>query len=138
MGFLFSFSFTMAATSTVIQDAMNAQNQAFAGKTGANIGEAKDIRIIVANIIRVFLGFVGFLATTYFVYGGYMYMTSAGNEGRASSASKIMLYGALGILIILASYSITTFVYKSFQRSLKNDFTSSSEYNSQNEFFQPN
>jgi NADH:ubiquinone oxidoreductase subunit 4 (subunit M) len=118
-GFLIPNNFVIATNSTTekLLDSINAQNQAF--EKTSEVGAPTDIRIIVAKIIKIFLGFVGFLATAYLVYGGYMYMTSAGNETRASDASKIMLYSALGILIILASYSITNFVYNSFQKSLK-------------------
>lgn len=106
------------AAGTSIEDAMAAQNQAFAGKTAANLGSPKDVRIIVTNIIRIFLSFVGLLATTYLVYGGYLYMTAAGNESRTSSASKIMLSSALGLLIVLTSYSITMLIYKIYLSSI--------------------
>jgi len=120
LGFLLSFGVVVAATSTsTLQNSIEAQNQAFAGKNGANLGDPKDTRVIVANIIKVFLGFLGFLATTYLVYGGYMYMTSAGNDQRADKASKIMFYSALGLFIILASYSITLFVFNVYQKSLE-------------------
>ncbi|MDD2656890.1 MAG: hypothetical protein PHQ18_05000 [Patescibacteria group bacterium] len=106
------------AAGTSIEDAMAAQNQAFAGKNAANLGTPKDVRIIVTNIIRIFLSFVGLLATTYLVYGGYLYMTAAGNESRTSSASKIMLSSALGLLIVLTSYSITMLIYKIYLSSI--------------------
>ena len=106
------------AAGTSIEDAMAAQNQAFAGKTAANLGSPKDVRIIVTNIIRIFLSFVGLLATTYLVYGGYLYMTAAGNESRTSSASKIMLSSALGLLVVLTSYSITMLIYKIYLSSI--------------------
>ncbi|EKE07504.1 MAG: hypothetical protein ACD_18C00064G0003 [uncultured bacterium] len=106
------------AAGTSIEDAMAAQNQAFAGKTAANLGSPKDVRIIVTNIIRIFLSFVGLLATAYLFYGGYLYMTSAGNESRTSSASKIMLSSALGLLVVLTSYSITMLIYKIYLSSI--------------------
>ncbi|PIR78084.1 MAG: hypothetical protein COU28_03570 [Candidatus Magasanikbacteria bacterium CG10_big_fil_rev_8_21_14_0_10_36_16] len=117
-GLLFcNITFVHAANS--IQDSINAQDQAFAGQGGAKLGNPQDPRIIVANIIRVFLTFVGTLATAYLVYGGYLYMTSAGNETRSGNASKIMLFSTLGILIVLTSYSITLFIYKVYLSSIE-------------------
>lgn len=128
----FSYNFVAAQNSTTEQlyDSIAKQNNAF--QNSSEIGPPQDIRIIVARIIKVFLGFVGFLATVYLVYGGYMYMTSAGNESRASDASKIMLYSALGILIILTSYSITNYVYKIFERSLLEQNINNKSYNTSN------
>lgn len=138
LGFLlFGAVTTASATNSSLQDSMSAQNQALAGKNGANLGEAKDIRIVVANIIKIFLGFVGTLATAYLFYGGYMYMTSAGNEQRIGNASKIMLYSALGLFIILASYSITSFIYKTYQKSLEQSSNTTTGQSSQNGLFLP-
>jgi len=52
-----------------------------------------------------------------------MYMTAAGNEQRTSNAGKIILFSALGIFIILASYSITRFVYNTFQKGVNSTYT---------------
>ncbi|PIZ95796.1 MAG: hypothetical protein COX80_03630 [Candidatus Magasanikbacteria bacterium CG_4_10_14_0_2_um_filter_33_14] len=120
-----NFSLAVNSTTESLIDSINSQNQAF--ENSSEVGAPQDIRIIIAKIIKIFLGFVGFLATAYLVYGGYLYMTSAGNETRAEDASKIMLYSALGIFIILASYSITNFVYKSFQASLEQTQTTGSQ-----------
>ncbi|MFA7314589.1 MAG: pilin [Candidatus Magasanikbacteria bacterium] len=117
LGFLMPTNFVFATTSTnKVLDSINSQNQAF--ETGSKVGTPTDIRIIVARIIKIFLGFVGLLATVYLVYGGYLYMSSAGNDTQVANASKIMLYSALGLFVILGSYAIVNFVYKSFQDSL--------------------
>ncbi|OIO18951.1 MAG: hypothetical protein COY69_01845 [Candidatus Magasanikbacteria bacterium CG_4_10_14_0_8_um_filter_32_14] len=116
LGFLLPFSFVSAVTSTKVIDNINSQNNAF--EKGSKISAPADVRIVVARIIKIFLGFVGLLATVYLIYGGFLYMTSSGDATKVTSASKIMLYSAIGLFIILASYSITNFVYKSFQDSL--------------------
>lgn len=134
---LFGAVNVVSAVTSSLQDSMSVQNQALVGKNGANLGEAKDIRIVVANIIKIFLSFLGTLATVYLFYGGYMYMTSAGNDQRMGNASKIMLYSALGLFVILASYSINSFIYKTYQRSLEQTNNAATGQSGQNDLFLP-
>ncbi|MFA7245046.1 MAG: hypothetical protein WC070_02580 [Candidatus Magasanikbacteria bacterium] len=117
----FSSSLVYSQTGN-LQDQINKQNNAFAADDAANIGSSTDIRIIVARIIKIFLGFVGFLVTTYLVYGGYLYITSAGNTDRTEKGMQIILYAALGVFIVLASYSIAKFVYYIYYESTNNPF----------------
>ncbi|HAT03532.1 MAG TPA: hypothetical protein DCS29_02010 [Candidatus Magasanikbacteria bacterium] len=90
---------------------MQNQNQAFAGEDGANLGNPSDIRVIVARIIKIFLGLVGTLMVIYTFYGGFLYMTSGGAEDRIEKGRKIIFYGVLGSLIVLMSYSLAWFAY---------------------------
>lgn len=69
-----------------------------------------DIRIIIANIIRVALGFLGILAVSLMLYAGYEWMTSGGNEEQIGTAKKILINATIGLAIILSSYSIVAFV----------------------------
>ncbi|MEK7624795.1 MAG: LamG-like jellyroll fold domain-containing protein, partial [Patescibacteria group bacterium] len=76
-----------------------------------NIGLAStDIRVIIAQIIRVALGFLGVLALGLMLYGGFVWMTSGGNEQKISDAKKIIINGVIGLAIILSSFAITSFI----------------------------
>ena len=102
--------------------------QAFAGEEGANFGAPSDPRVIVARIIKIFLGFVGILITIYIIYGGFLFMTSGGSEERISKARKIILYGSLGAMIILMSYSFAYFAYFLAYKGTQNPFGSYFEW----------
>ncbi|MBI2436744.1 MAG: hypothetical protein HYV41_03320 [Candidatus Magasanikbacteria bacterium] len=115
--------YVSSSPSSSLSAQINKQTKALVGKEGAQIQSSADIRIIIARTIKVFLGFVGTLATVYTVYGGYLYLTSAGSEDRMSHGRRIILYGVLGILIILSSYSIAWFVYKIYYRASEDPFT---------------
>ena len=109
------------------QTEIEKQMQAFAGKDGAQFGNPTDPRIIVARIIKLFLTFVGTLAVVYTMYGGYLYMTSGGVEDRITKARRIILYGAIGGMIILMAYSFAFFVYYIMYRgTTMNPFSGSS------------
>lgn len=69
-----------------------------------------DIRIIIAKIIRIFLGLLGLIALCFTIYGGYMYMTSGGNEEQVATAKKILKNMGIGLAIILSSFAIVQFI----------------------------
>ncbi|PIT87263.1 MAG: hypothetical protein COU31_03810 [Candidatus Magasanikbacteria bacterium CG10_big_fil_rev_8_21_14_0_10_40_10] len=69
-----------------------------------------DIRIIVAKVIRAALGLLGIVAVCIIMYGGFVWMTAGGNEERVGTAKKILVNGVIGLVIILSSYSIASFV----------------------------
>lgn len=64
----------------------------------------------VGKIIKIILGLVGtvFLALT--VYAGVLWMTAAGEEEKVTKATNILKTSVIGLVIILAAYSITYFV----------------------------
>jgi len=53
---------------------------------------------------------LGLIALVIVLYAGFMWMTSGGNEEKISKAKKILSAGVIGLLIILASYAITSFI----------------------------
>lgn len=69
-----------------------------------------DIRIIIAKIIRAFLGILGIVAICLTIYGGYMYMTSEGNETKVEAAKNILKNMVIGLVIILSAFGITQFI----------------------------
>lgn len=72
--------------------------QATGGETSA--------KNLVKTIVDYFLMFLGFIATLMIIYGGILYVTSAGNEENAKKGKTIILYAAVGIVIILLSFAI--------------------------------
>lgn len=69
-----------------------------------------DPRVIAAKIVRVALGFLGVVALGIVLYGGFVWMTSAGNEERIATAKKILTNGIIGLVIILMAFGITQYV----------------------------
>lgn len=69
-----------------------------------------DIRVVVANIIRVALGILGIVLVVLVIYAGFLWMTAAGNEDQISTAKQFMTNAAIGLAIILSAYAIVSFV----------------------------
>lgn len=81
----------------------------YAAQTGLQGG---DIRVTIANIIRVALGLLGIVAITIVLYGGFVWMTAGGDENKVATAKKILFNGVIGLIIILSAYAITSFVIR--------------------------
>jgi len=79
----------------------------YAAQTGLG---TTDIRITIARIIRAFIGLLGIIAVLIILYGGYVYMTSAGNPEKIEQAKKILRNAIIGLLIILSSFAIVSFI----------------------------
>lgn len=70
--------------------------------TGGQTG----IRALVLAIINFFLTFLGLLAVVMVIYGGFLYVGSAGNEENVNKAKKILMYAVIGIIIIIVSFAL--------------------------------
>ncbi len=69
-----------------------------------------DIRTVVANIIRIFLGLLGVIAVVLMIYAGFIWMTAGGNEEKIGESKKILVNATIGLVIILSAYAIVSFV----------------------------
>jgi len=96
---------TEPATGLITVDEMQME------EIGQTIGlPTTDIRLVVARIIRVALGFLGVVALVLILYGGFVWMTAGGNEEKIQKAKKILVNAAIGLAIILSAYAIASFV----------------------------
>jgi hypothetical protein len=69
-----------------------------------------DLRQTVMNIITYVLGLLGLIAVVMILYGGFIWMTAGGNEDKVDTAKQIISSAAIGLVIILISWAIVTFV----------------------------
>jgi amino acid transporter len=56
------------------------------------------------------LGFLGIIAVVIILFGGFRWMTAAGNEDQVSTAKKMIGAGVIGLIIILMAFGIAQFV----------------------------
>jgi hypothetical protein len=64
----------------------------------------------IVNIINIVLGFLGLIAVIIVIYGGFVWMMSGGEAEKIDKAKKILKSGLIGIVIVLLSWGIATFV----------------------------
>lgn len=72
----------------------------------------KDLPGIVGIIIASILGLVATIFFALMVYGGFLWMTAAGNGEQVGQAKKLIMNAVLGVIVISAAYAITNFVLK--------------------------
>ncbi len=68
------------------------------------------IGVIIARIIRVFLGILGVILTLLIIYGGWMYMSAGGDTEKVARAKQVLKNAIIGLLIILSAFAITQFI----------------------------
>jgi len=73
----------------------------------------KDPREMIAGFIRIALGFLGILAVSIIMLAGFKWMVSGGNEESVATAKSMMFNGIVGLIIILVSMSLASFVINS-------------------------
>ena len=65
---------------------------------------------VILAMVNYFIGFLGFVAVVVFVYAGVLWVLSGGNDEQITKAKKIMTYAAMGLLIVILSFSIVQFI----------------------------
>jgi amino acid transporter len=65
---------------------------------------------VLSFYIRVILGIFGLLSVAFLIYGGFQYMTAAGNEERAENGKKTIQNAIIGLVIVILSFVIVTVV----------------------------
>jgi heme/copper-type cytochrome/quinol oxidase subunit 2 len=85
-------------------------------ETAGAAGLAKyggSVPVLVGNVIGAALSMVSVIFFALMIYGGIRYMIARGNEEDTKKAINTIWAAVIGILIVLASYAITTFVFSS-------------------------
>lgn len=81
----------------------------FFGVSGGPAGSTT-FGAVVARVLSIALLVVGAVSVIYLVYGGFRYITTAGNEERAESAKKAIWHAILGLIIVILSFAIITII----------------------------
>lgn len=82
----------------MVRDVDNPQNVSDATSYHGSFREA------AITIVNYFLYFVGLISVIMVIYGGFMYITSQGED--TDKAKKIILYASIGIIVILVSFAL--------------------------------
>jgi len=121
---LFSLAIILGGTVRA-DDTLLAGQEGFSDFETLFDGEPEDIRLIIAKIINVILGFIGVIFLGLAVFAGFQYMTSGGNEEKTKHAVVLLTNAVIGLIIVLAAWSITRFTVIIMSKTLNNsvDYT---------------
>jgi len=78
---------------------------------GGSLGlTSTDLKGVVLNVIRWVLGILTLVAVSFIIYGGFLWLTAAGNEQRIEKAKRVILNAVVGLVIVLIAWAIVFFV----------------------------
>jgi len=100
-------------SATTDKDTISSLLRDTAGTEGAGYYDgthATSLSIIIADVIKLALSLLGVVFIVLMIYGGYTWMTAAGNDEQIAKAKKTMTAAVVGMTIVLLSYAITVFV----------------------------
>lgn len=81
------------------------------GQTGQAAGlPTTDIYTIIGRILRVIYGLLGAIALGITLWGGYTWMTAAGEAKQVEEAKGILRNGIIGLVIVMSAFGITEFI----------------------------
>jgi len=89
----------------------------------AELGNADtDVREVIALIISALLGFLGIIFTVLIMYGGWLWMTAAGNEQQIEKAKKVLTQATIGLFIVIISYGLSKWIFDIIRQSTDNPY----------------
>ncbi len=114
--FIFFLSIsTVQAAFNPLEDSseMKKQTKALAEQAQFNTstGEGEGLGLIMATVIKAFLGLLGIIFIVLIITAGYKWMTAGGNEEKVKEAQEMIKKAVIGLIIIVAAYAITYFVF---------------------------
>ncbi len=77
------------------------ENPIGSGKTGIT-----DVNVLLGTLIKAALGIVGSLTLLMLVWGGFQWLTSAGNAEKVKKGTQTMIWAIVGVALVFSSYII--------------------------------
>lgn len=87
--------------------------QAGSGYTGGRNTAPRDLRLVVADFIRLALGLIGTILLLIMLYAGYLWFSARGNDEQVETAKKTIRNAVIGLFLIMMTYSMVTFIFRS-------------------------
>lgn len=72
--------------------------------------EAVSFDSALANVVNTLLFVIGAVSVIMIIYGGFRYVTSAGEASAVKSAKDTIMYAVVGLVIALVAWGIADFV----------------------------
>ncbi|MBU2542308.1 pilin [Patescibacteria group bacterium] len=108
IAFFGAFVLTFSVQAVDLTEQVKGQLKAGAAK--AEMGVALRPQVFITDLIMIALIVTGSLFIALVVYGGFLYVTSRGEEEKVKKGKNIITMAIIGLAIVLFSYSITMFI----------------------------
>ncbi len=71
---------------------------------------------LVESIFNWFFVIAGILCIAIIIWAGITYATAGGDEEKVEKAKKRLIYGIIGVAVIIAAFAITQFIYSAISQ----------------------
>lgn len=71
---------------------------------GEGLTGSKSIGDLITRVLKILLTLAGIVAVLFIIIGGFLYITSYGNEQQAEKGKKALQYALMGLGIVILSY----------------------------------
>lgn len=85
--------------------------EATGGLLPKTVAGASTVPEVVGAIVKIILSLVGIVFFGLIFYAGFGWMTAQGNSEKVDKSKTTIVEAALGLIIVLAAYAITNFVF---------------------------
>jgi hypothetical protein len=88
------------------------------GGTGGDLnpfGESLTLAELIGRGVKIILSILGTLAFMIFIYGGLLYMVDLGGGDRKKKGLQTLIWAAIGLVIIFASYGFVSFIFQAYK-----------------------
>ena len=92
-----------------------------AGKVAGDFKKNRDIPTMIGKALGVLLYTVAVIFFILMVYAGILWMTARGKEDQAKKAQSTIIAASVGLIIVLSSYSLTSFLFASLESEKEGD-----------------
>lgn len=76
----------------------------------ADINQKQNLTEIAATVVQALLALLGLIFVVLIIYSGATWMTAMGDAKKVEKAKNIIKAAVIGLLIVIASYSIAYFI----------------------------
>ena len=116
--FAFIFSLTTITQAQGLKDAFSVNNDdnkdpldTVAKAGGYKTDDAPNqLNTHIATIINVVLSMLGIIFLLLMLYGGFLWMTAAGDEPKVTKAKDLIIAAIIGVILIVSAYAISYFI----------------------------
>ena len=78
-----------------------------------------DLRVVAMNILWYAVSFVGIIALAFLVWGGVQFVMAGGDDGKVTKARTTILNAIIGIVIVLISMGIISWITNAVTQTIK-------------------
>lgn len=109
---IFFLVFVLIVNNLFISDCLAEKSQigSFVGAT--RIDDSQNVGSIAAVVISALLSILSLIFIILLLYAGFIWMTARGEEQQVNKAKDTIQMAVIGLVVIMAAYSITYFVFK--------------------------